>query len=117
MSRQHAQHIAAQHVPVCAASVDSPSLTAGHPGAPVRLLRLCAKEAALRAYDGPSLFAVPGNHDWIDGLDCFQRHIQHKGWMGGWLMPQVGKAMGLCGAAAGARAVLHTGWAACRHQS
>lgn len=27
--------------------------------------------------------------DWIDGLDCFQRHIQHKGWLGGWLMPQV----------------------------
>ncbi|KAL4423131.1 hypothetical protein ABPG77_004814 [Micractinium sp. CCAP 211/92] len=50
--------------------------------------RMCAKEAALRAYDGPSLFAVPGNHDWIDGLECFQRHIQHKGWMGGWLMPQ-----------------------------
>jgi hypothetical protein len=26
--------------------------------------RPCAKEAALRAYDGPTLFAVPGNHDW-----------------------------------------------------
>ncbi len=55
---------------------------------------MCAKEAALRAYDGPSLFAVPGNHDWIDGLECFQRHIQHKGWMGGWLMPQVRRQAG-----------------------
>lgn len=30
-----------------------------------------------------------GNHDWIDGLETFQRHIQHKGWIGGWLLPQV----------------------------
>lgn len=98
--------------------------------------RLCAKEAALRGYDGPTFFAVPGNHDWIDGLDCFQvgtglvrttesrgagvparglrvlpsgppphyinpivpslpqKHIQHKGWIGGWLMPQVGCRVG-----------------------
>lgn len=47
--------------------LDHPALPT-HP--PAR--RLCAKEAALRGYDGPSLFAVPGNHDWIDGLDCFQ---------------------------------------------
>ena len=26
--------------------------------------------------------------DWIDGLETFQRHIQHKGWIGGWLLPQ-----------------------------
>ena len=24
------------------------------------------------------VFAIPGNHDWIDGLETFQRHIQHK---------------------------------------
>jgi hypothetical protein len=54
-----------------------------------RQCRCCAKEGALKSHDGPSFFAVPGNHDWIDGLDCFQRHIQHKGWIGGWLMPQV----------------------------
>lgn len=47
----------------------------------------CAS-AALAAYDGPSAFLIPGNHDWIDGLETFQRHIIHKGWLGGWLMPQ-----------------------------
>ena len=56
---------------------------------------MCAKEAALRGYEGPTLFAIPGNHDWIDGLDCFQRHIQHKGWLGGWLMPQVFGCLGV----------------------
>ena len=42
----------------------------------------------LRDYPGPQCFAIPGNHDWIDGLDTFQRHFQHKGWLGGWLLPQ-----------------------------
>ena len=44
--------------------------------------------AALAAYDGPTAFAIPGNHDWIDGLETFQRYIQHRGWLGGWLLPQ-----------------------------
>ena len=26
--------------------------------------------------------------DWIDGLETFQRHVIHKGWLGGWLLPQ-----------------------------
>ena len=43
----------------------------------------------LKQYDGPTCFAIPGNHDWIDGLETFQRHIQHKGWLGGYLLPQV----------------------------
>lgn len=43
---------------------------------------------ALRRYDGPTCFLVPGNHDWFDGLETYQRHILHKGWIGGWLMPQ-----------------------------
>ncbi|KAK9823894.1 hypothetical protein WJX72_006230 [[Myrmecia] bisecta] len=50
--------------------------------------RSCAAAEALRRYDGPTCFAIPGNHDWIDGLETFQRHIQHKGWLGGWLLPQ-----------------------------
>lgn len=25
-----------------------------------------------------------GNHDHIDGGETFQRHILHKGWLGGW---------------------------------
>lgn len=53
--------------------------------------RSCRKTsvAALRAYNGPTCFAIPGNHDWIDGLDTFIKQILHKGWLGGWLMPQV----------------------------
>lgn len=50
--------------------------------------RACAAAHALRQYDGPTCFAIPGNHDWIDGLETFQRHIQHKGWLGGYLLPQ-----------------------------
>ena len=51
--------------------------------------RACAASEALRSYDGPTAFAITGNHDWIDGLETFQRFIQHKGWLGGWLLPQV----------------------------
>ncbi|GIL77238.1 hypothetical protein Vretifemale_6729 [Volvox reticuliferus] len=47
-----------------------------------------ASSAALRRYMGPTAFAIPGNHDWIDGLETFTREIQHKGWLGGWLLPQ-----------------------------
>lgn len=43
----------------------------------------------LHQYAGPTAFAIPGNHDWIDGLETYTRHIQHKGWLGGWLLPQV----------------------------
>ena len=60
--------------------------------------RPCAKEAALRGYDGPTLFAVPGNHDWIDGLDCFQV----GGWVGGWVQGWVGAGVGLSVVAAAA---------------
>ena len=45
--------------------------------------------AVLHQYAGPTAFAIPGNHDWIDGLETYTRHIQHKGWLGGWLLPQV----------------------------
>ena len=61
---------------------------------PARPRRLCQKAEALRGYEGPSCFMVPGNHDWIDGLETFQRHVQHKGWLGGWLLPQVGARAG-----------------------
>ncbi len=64
--------------------------------APVQLLtcsmplcRVCAAAQALKQYEGPTAFAIPGNHDWIDGLETYTRHIQHKGWLGGWLLPQV----------------------------
>ncbi|KAK9862826.1 hypothetical protein WJX84_007158 [Apatococcus fuscideae] len=50
--------------------------------------RACLASETLRQYEGPTCFAIPGNHDWIDGLETFQRHIHHKGWLGGWLLPQ-----------------------------
>ena len=51
--------------------------------------RASASADLLHEYDGPTAFAIPGNHDWIDGLETYTRHIQHKGWLGGWLLPQV----------------------------
>jgi len=32
----------------------------------------------------PSLFAVPGNHDWYDGLTSFLRLFTQNRWIGGW---------------------------------
>ncbi|DAZ93441.1 TPA: hypothetical protein N0F65_003138 [Lagenidium giganteum] len=43
---------------------------------------------SLKDYEGPSVFAVPGNHDWFDGLNTFTRFICHRDWLGGWLLPQ-----------------------------
>eukprot|EP00889_Picochlorum_renovo_P008589 jgi/Picre1/35619/NNA_003080.t1 len=50
--------------------------------------KMCLKVQALRSYQGPTSFMIPGNHDWIDGLETFQRNIIHRGWIGGWLLPQ-----------------------------
>lgn len=43
---------------------------------------------SLREYKGPSAFAIPGNHDWFDGLNTFTRYICKRDWLGGWFMPQ-----------------------------
>lgn len=43
---------------------------------------------SLKEYSGPQCFAIPGNHDWFDGLETFMRYICHKSWLGGWLLPQ-----------------------------
>lgn len=32
----------------------------------------------------PRLFAVPGNHDWYDGLTAFMRQFCQQRWIGGW---------------------------------
>jgi len=32
----------------------------------------------------PHLYAVPGNHDWYDGLTSFLRIFVQQGWIGGW---------------------------------
>ena len=35
------------------------------------------------ADDPPALFAIPGNHDWYDGLTSFLRFFCQGGWIGG----------------------------------
>ncbi|WP_018685925.1 metallophosphoesterase family protein [Actinokineospora enzanensis] len=46
--------------------------------------------AALPLVDGaaPTLFALPGNHDWYDGLTAFLRVFAQKRWFGGWQTEQ-----------------------------
>lgn len=34
--------------------------------------------------DAPHLYAIPGNHDWYDGLTSFTRLFCQKRWIGGW---------------------------------
>lgn len=38
----------------------------------------------LSSYNGPQCFAIPGNHDWFDGLQTFLRYICARDWIGGW---------------------------------
>ena len=38
--------------------------------------------------DHPQLFAIPGNHDWYDGLTAFMRAFCQGRWIGGWQIPQ-----------------------------
>ena len=48
-------------------------------------------QAALPCVTGsepPHLFAVPGNHDWYDGLTSFQRLFCQHRWIGGWKTQQ-----------------------------
>ncbi|MGH2788455.1 MAG: metallophosphoesterase [Actinomycetota bacterium] len=42
----------------------------------------------MTASDHPHLFAVPGNHDWYDGLTTFMRVFCQQNWIGGWLTQQ-----------------------------
>ena len=46
---------------------------------PYRAALPCSDETS-----APSLFAIPGNHDWYDGLSGFMRHFGQQGWLGGW---------------------------------
>lgn len=36
----------------------------------------------------PHLFALPGNHDWYDGLSAFLRQFTQRRWVGGWKTQQ-----------------------------
>nr|CCA25522.1 conserved hypothetical protein [Albugo laibachii Nc14] len=42
----------------------------------------------LNNYEGPCAFAIPGNHDWFDGLSTFNRFVCNRDWLGGWHLPQ-----------------------------
>jgi hypothetical protein len=46
------------------------------------------KDASLSSYPGPVAFAIPGNHDWFDGLATYTRYILSRDWLGGWILPQ-----------------------------
>ena len=39
------------------------------------------------SYRGPCAFAIPGNHDWFDGLVTYTRFVLGRDWLGGWLIP------------------------------
>ena len=32
----------------------------------------------------PTVYAIPGNHDWYDGLTGFLRQFGQDRWLGGW---------------------------------
>lgn len=38
--------------------------------------------------DHPLLLAIPGNHDWTDGLNAWSKIMTQKGWIGGWKTAQ-----------------------------
>jgi len=38
----------------------------------------------LPAHEVPHLYAIPGNHDWYDGLTSFMRLFTQGGWIGAW---------------------------------
>eukprot|EP00667_Euglena_gracilis_P000673 EG_transcript_674 len=42
----------------------------------------------LASYRGPQAFCIPGNHDWLDGLEIYLRMVCCSKWLGGWLLPQ-----------------------------
>jgi len=50
--------------------------------------RLAGPYAAALPYapppDAPHLYAIPGNHDWYDGLTSFTRQFCQQRWIGGW---------------------------------
>ncbi|ETV93544.1 hypothetical protein, variant 8 [Aphanomyces invadans] len=43
---------------------------------------------SLKEYAGPTCFAIPGNHDWFDGLNTYSRFVCERDWLGGWHLPQ-----------------------------
>lgn len=46
------------------------------------------RAALAHTEDSPHLYAIPGNHDWYDGLTSFMRVFCQQSWVGGWLTRQ-----------------------------
>jgi hypothetical protein len=51
---------------------------------PYRAALPCVPDEA----EAPHLYAIPGNHDWYDGLTSFVRIFCQGGWIGGWKTQQ-----------------------------
>ena len=49
---------------------------------------IAAKPGSPANRPAPSLLAIPGNHDWYDGLNNFVREFCQGGTIGGWVMGQ-----------------------------
>jgi hypothetical protein len=47
-----------------------------------------ALPCVLEESEAPHLYAIPGNHDWYDGLTSFIRIFCQGGWIGGWRLKQ-----------------------------
>ncbi len=66
------------------------------PAAGYRTRTLGPYEVALPALEDPArpdepqlhVYAIPGNHDWYDGLGAFLRHFADGQWMGAWKADQ-----------------------------
>lgn len=47
------------------------------------------EDSSKRMWKGPPCaYAIPGNHDWFDGLGTFMQCICYRDWFGGWRLPQ-----------------------------
>lgn len=53
-----------------------------------REIKEADEEEESRHVTPPCAYAIPGNHDWYDGLHTFVHCICHRDWLGGWRMPQ-----------------------------
>ncbi len=51
---------------------------------PVRRPVPCRASASARRDEVPHMFAIPGNHDWYDGLTSFMRLFSQRSWIGAW---------------------------------
>ena len=67
-----------------AATIDVGNVAPG--SGEVRMVFAAQETAALPYLEGapPDMYALPGNHDWYDGLTSFMRLFCQGGWVGAW---------------------------------